>query len=66
MSAADRHPSRYRPPLNILGPVPDGEVMDGIVAEEVPHLIAGVEFLLGLTSPTVQARWCALAPYREP
>lgn len=65
MSAAD-HPSRYRPPLNVLGPVPEGEVMDVIAAEEVPHLIAGVEFLLGLTSPTVQARWCAQAPYREP
>jgi hypothetical protein len=31
VSAAD-HPSRYRPPLNILGPVPDGEVMGAVVA----------------------------------
>lgn len=64
MSAAD-HPSRYRPPFTVDRPLHPMDA-EALAAHEAPDLIAGIEFLLGLTSPTVQARWCAQAPYREP
>lgn len=66
MSAArDRHPSRYRPPVRVLGPIPEGAVLDGIAAEELPDLFAGVEYLLGLTGQ-FQQNEIARAPWREP
>lgn len=66
MSAArDRHPSRYRPPVRVLGPIPEGAVLDGIAAEELPDLHAGIEYLLGMSDP-FQEREIARAPWREP
>ena len=63
--SADRHPSRYRPPFVVERPLHPVHA-EALAEHEAPHLIAGIEFLLGLTSPTVQAPWCAQAPYREP
>jgi len=64
VSAAD-HPSRYRRPVKINRRMRPLEAAL-LAHDEAPDLIAGIEFLLGLTYPTVQARWCAQAPYREP